>query len=88
MNTDNTGNQPVNEPTNKKDDSLVELVDTLQKIDEKSPDAKINETSMDDNNGERIEFNDGSQATPTITRSSLNSPSSGGGTFFSVKKRF
>lgn len=33
---------------------IAELVEVLQKIDENSPKAKLNETSIDDNNGGRI----------------------------------
>jgi hypothetical protein len=34
--------------------SLVELVEVLQSIDTSSPKAKMNEKSIDDNNGGRI----------------------------------
>lgn len=34
--------------------SLVRLVEILQEIDTSAPDAKINEESIDDNNGGRI----------------------------------
>lgn len=37
-----------------KPDELVELVDALQKIDAASPLAKLNETTIADNNGGRI----------------------------------
>ncbi|HEY4963576.1 MAG TPA: hypothetical protein VIH90_02660 [Candidatus Saccharimonadales bacterium] len=34
--------------------SIVKLVEVLQQIDTSAPKAKINETSIDDNNGGRI----------------------------------
>jgi len=36
------------------DDGLVELVETLEEIDESNPLAKANATSISDNNGGRI----------------------------------
>ncbi|HUA13149.1 MAG TPA: hypothetical protein VL989_01480 [Candidatus Sulfotelmatobacter sp.] len=36
---------------------LAELVALLQTIDENAPDAELNETTMSDNNGGRIELN-------------------------------
>ncbi len=39
---------------NETDNSLVELVEALQKIDTQSPLAKLNETTIADNNGGRI----------------------------------
>lgn len=38
------------------DDGLVELVEALQQVDTSSPLAKLNETSIVDNNGGRIEL--------------------------------
>jgi hypothetical protein len=38
------------------DSNLVELIELLQKIDTTAPLAKLNETSMPDNNGGRIKF--------------------------------
>lgn len=34
--------------------SLVKLIEVLQQIDTSAPDAEVNETSIDDNNGGRI----------------------------------
>ena len=34
--------------------SLVKLIEVLQQINTSAPDAEINETSIDDNNGGRI----------------------------------
>ena len=36
------------------DDGLLELVEALEEIDENSPLAKLNATSISDNNGGRI----------------------------------
>ncbi len=36
--------------------ALVDLVDTMNSVDTNSPQAQANETSMDDNNGRRIEY--------------------------------
>ncbi|OGD98046.1 hypothetical protein A3A49_00725 [Candidatus Curtissbacteria bacterium RIFCSPLOWO2_01_FULL_38_11b] len=36
--------------------ALVDLVDTMNSVDTNSPQAQANETSMDDNNGKRIEY--------------------------------
>jgi hypothetical protein len=41
---------------NNPDDNLVALIDVLQSIDTNSPLAKLNATSMPDNNGGRITF--------------------------------
>lgn len=38
------------------DDNLILLIETLQSIDTKAKLAKLNETTMTDNNGGRIEF--------------------------------
>ncbi len=38
------------------DDGLIELVEALQQVDTSSPLAKLNETSIADNNGGRIEL--------------------------------
>ena len=37
-----------------KSGSIVELMEVLSEIDTSAPDAKINEESIDDNNGGRI----------------------------------
>jgi hypothetical protein len=46
---------PTPEPPHE-DDGLVELVEALQQVDASSPLAKLNETSITDNNGGRIEL--------------------------------
>ncbi|HEY4963313.1 MAG TPA: hypothetical protein VIH90_01300 [Candidatus Saccharimonadales bacterium] len=38
------------------DDALMELIDVLQQVDIESPLAKLNETTISDNNGGRIEL--------------------------------
>jgi hypothetical protein len=38
------------------DDPLMELIDVLQQVDIESPLAKLNETTISDNNGGRIEL--------------------------------
>jgi hypothetical protein len=43
-------------PSKNGDIALVELIEVLQGIDTTSPLAKLNETSMPDNNGGRIKF--------------------------------
>lgn len=37
---------------------LVDLVDALQSVDAQSPEASLNATSIEDNNGGRIELNE------------------------------
>jgi hypothetical protein len=39
---------------NNSDDNLVDLIDELQKIETDTPLAKLNETTIADNNGDRI----------------------------------
>jgi len=41
---------------NNSDNNLVYLIDELQKIETETPLAKLNETSISDNNGGRIEL--------------------------------
>lgn len=38
------------------DDNLVAFIETLQKIDTETPLARLNETTISDNNGGRIEL--------------------------------
>ena len=59
MNTDY--NQQI-DPNNDaiEDNSIHEVVETLQSIDETSLEAPLNETSIDDNNGGRIELGENS----------------------------
>ncbi len=37
---------------------LIDLVDALQSVDTTTPEASLNATSIDDNNGGRIELNE------------------------------
>lgn len=37
---------------------MVDLVDALQSVDTQSPEASLNATSIEDNNGGRIELNE------------------------------
>jgi len=43
-------------PSKHKDDNLVDFIEALQKIDTKATLAKLNETTISDNNGGRIEL--------------------------------
>lgn len=45
--------EPISEPD---EGGMADFMDTLQSIDESSPEASLNETSIDDNNGGRIEL--------------------------------
>lgn len=53
-NTDPSSHMPPSRQNT--DDNLVDFIETLQKIDTKSPLAKLNETTIADNNGGRIEL--------------------------------
>lgn len=44
----------VTQETDAPESSIKELIEVLQEIDTSSPKAKLNETSIDDNNGGRI----------------------------------
>lgn len=66
MNTDDpkqNAPQSVSEPTQDSgnDQNLTDLVDALQSVDTNSPEASSNATSIDDNNGGRIELDEDSQ---------------------------
>ena len=67
MNTDDPPNQITpndnnqQQPTDSNGDSgqpMADLVDALQSVDTEAPDAGLNATSIDDNNGGRIELNE------------------------------
>ena len=66
MNTDDPKNDSSQSQPNASDSaqdtgnnpSLVDLVDALQSVDPSSPEAPANATSIDDNNGGRIEINE------------------------------
>lgn len=61
MNTDQPDNNPqqVNEPVPapNPDQSLSDLVGALQSVDTTTPEDSLNATSIEDNNGGRIELN-------------------------------
>lgn len=61
MNTDQPDNNPqqVNEPVPapNSDQSVADLVGALQSVDTTTPEASLNATSIEDNNGGRIELN-------------------------------
>ncbi len=48
--------QDQSEPT-QTGQQLVELVEAIQNVQVDTPEAKLNETSISDNNGNRIELN-------------------------------
>jgi hypothetical protein len=52
-----TQNLPI-ETEKSPDSSVPQLVEVMKKVDIKSPEAKMNETSMSDGKGGRIKFND------------------------------
>lgn len=59
MNNDDPNQSP--QPTDSSNDSgpaLTDLVDALQSVDTQSPEASLNATSIEDNNGDRIELNE------------------------------
>lgn len=51
--------QQSTESTNDNDSSqsVADLVDALQSVDTNTPEAALNATSIEDNNGDRIELN-------------------------------
>ena len=70
MNTDEP-NQTPQQPTDSSDNSdsgqpLADLVDVLQSVDTTTPEASLNATSIEDNNGDRIELNE-DPADPNVT---------------------
>lgn len=61
--SDSSQSQPnVSDPAQAtgNDQNLVDLVDALQSVDPSSPEASLNPTSIDDNNGGRIELDEDS----------------------------
>lgn len=68
MNTDDPNPTPMSDnnqqiPTdagnnNDSGQPLADLVDALQSVDTQSPEASLNATSIEDNNGDRIELNE------------------------------
>ena len=75
MNTDdpnptllNDNNQPqMPEPSNDSGQSMVDLVDALQSVDTTTPEASLNATSIENNNGDRIELNE-DPADPSVIK--------------------
>lgn len=59
MSTTDNNSQQVNNPAPVPDSgqSLTDLVGALQSVDTSKPEASLNATSIDDNNGGRIELN-------------------------------
>lgn len=68
MNTDDPKNNPSQSQPNTpdpaqatgNDPSLVDLVDALDSVDPSSPEVSLNPTSIEDNNGGRIELDEDS----------------------------
>ena len=65
MNTDDPNQTPTSDNQQQTTDSssdsgqpLADLVDALQSVDTESPEASLNATSIEDNNGDRIELNE------------------------------
>lgn len=64
MNTDNKPDKPSATPqansgqSDSSGQALVDLVNTMDSVDTTTPEARANETSMDDNKGGRIEYTD------------------------------
>lgn len=50
--------QQVTNSSNDSGSVLTDLVDALQSVDTQSPEASLNATSIEDNNGGRIELNE------------------------------
>ncbi len=67
MNTDDQNTQAQNVPQPQGTQStptppISDLVSAMNSVDTKAPEANLNATSMSDNNGGRIEFNEDSIA--------------------------
>lgn len=65
MSTDDPNQTPPSDNQQQATDSssdssqpMVDLVDALQSVDTESPEASLNATSIEDNNGDRIELNE------------------------------
>lgn len=66
MNTDDPNQTPpsdnnqqqLTDSTNDSGQPLADLVDALQSVDTTTPEASLNATSIEDNNGGRIELNE------------------------------
>ena len=55
--SDNNQQQPI-EPNSDSGQPIADLVDALQSVDTEAPEADLNATSIEDNNGGRIELNE------------------------------
>ena len=55
--SDNNQPQPVDSSSDS-GQSVADLVDALQSVDTTTPEASLNATSIEDNNGDRIELNE------------------------------
>lgn len=49
-----TKKKAISLPTKRGEEAMAKIMASLQKVDTKAPDAKLNETTMDDNNGGRV----------------------------------
>ena len=59
LSSDNNQQQPTaSSDNNNAGQSVADLVDALQSVDTQSPEAPLNATSIEDNNGGRIELNE------------------------------
>lgn len=54
MNSDDKQNKKLAE--DEQADNVLDVVESLNDVDENAPEAKLNETSINDNNGGRIEL--------------------------------
>ncbi|KKR80402.1 MAG: hypothetical protein UU73_C0003G0291 [Candidatus Daviesbacteria bacterium GW2011_GWA1_41_61] len=54
---DNNQQQPI-ESNSDSGQPMADLVDALQSVDTTTPEAALNATSIEDNNGDRIELNE------------------------------
>ena len=50
--------QQTSEPSYDSGQPIIDLVDALQSVDTQAPEASLNATSIEDNNGDRIELNE------------------------------
>lgn len=56
--SDNDQQHPTESNNNDSGQPLADLVDALQSVDTTTPEATLNATSIEDNNGGRIELNE------------------------------
>ena len=80
MNTDDPNQTPTSDnnqpqPVDSSSDSgqpLTDLVGALQSVDTTTPEATLNATSIEDNNGDRIELNEDSSDPMLLRSNTLN----------------